>query len=189
MPGLDGLEVLARLEHKPVVILTTAYDSYAVTAFELRALDYLLKPFGRVRFMAALERARETLTGTGRASASTRAHDAIDPEQPLRTVFVRAPHRLVRVAVEDISHFEARDDYVAMYTPSGRLLASLRMNDLERMLDPGKFLRVHRSRIVNLDAVVSITPDRTGRFVIAMRDGSRFMCSRRRARDLRRRAV
>ncbi|NIR44670.1 MAG: response regulator transcription factor [Gemmatimonadetes bacterium] len=193
MPGLSGIELLERLEHRPTLVFTTAYDEYAVTAFELRALDYLLKPFGRKRFRQTLERVRESLAtddqGGGNSSGVERARDALADERPLRRLFVRSRGRIVPIAIADVARFEAQDDYVAIHTGDDYHLASLRMSDLDRSLDPDRFLRVHRSHIVNLDFVDSIEPHSSGRLRLTMRDGTKFFASRARSQELRKRAV
>ncbi len=189
MPGLSGLEVLKRLRHRPIVVFTTAHDEYAVAAFEVRALDYLLKPFGQRRLGETLTRVRESLAATADVSAVERGRDALDRSRPLRRIFVRTRGRITPVAVDQVTRFEARDDYVAIYAAAGPYLASLRIGDLERMLDADRFLRIHRSHIVNLDAVAAIEPHPTGRLVVTMRDGVRLFASRKRSKELRRRAV
>ena len=189
MPGLNGLEVLERLTHRPTVVFTTAFDQYAVTAFEVRALDYLLKPFGRSRFRETLSRVRETLSGAPGVSTVERGREALEPGRPLRRIFVRARGRIVPIAIDDVSRFEARDDYVAIHTSDGRYLASFRMAELERLVDPERFVRIHRSHMVNLDAVDTIVPHPSGRLRITMRDGTELFASRARSRQLRKRTV
>lgn len=189
MPGLDGLQVLERLTHRPTVVFTTAFDQYAVTAFEVRALDYLLKPFGQRRFRETLERVRESLVTPAEVSAVDRGLEALERDRPLRRIFVRSRGRIVPIAIEEVSRFEARDDYVAIHTGQGRFLASLRMAELERQIDPDRFVRIHRSHIVNLDAVESIVPHRSGRLLITMRDETQLFASRARSQQLRKRTV
>ena len=188
MPGLSGLHVLGRLTHRPTVVFTTAYDEYAVTAFELRALDYLLKPFGKKRFAETLARVKESLVARG-ASTVDRGQEALDRDRPLKRLFVRTRGRIVPVAIEDVIRFEARDDYVAIHTEADRHLAALRMGELEQLIDPDRFVRIHRSHIVNLDYVEAIAPHQSGRLQVTMRDGTRLFASRTRSQALRRRAV
>jgi two-component system LytT family response regulator len=183
MPNLSGIEVLGQVEHRPGVVFTTAYDRYAVTAFELHALDYLLKPFGRARFMAAAERARQSLDQG--ASTVERAHVALTPGGPVTRLFVRERGRIVPVAVNTIERMEARDDYVALFTATRRYLIHIAMNDLETMFNPDTFVRVHRCHIVNLDFVASLTPYDSSRLLIEMRNGATLVASRARSRTLR----
>jgi two-component system LytT family response regulator len=188
MPGLDGFQVLRHLTHPPVVIFTTAHDEYAVAAFEVRALDYLLKPFGRARFREALARARESLDDPLIASIGDRARDAlVDNAEPLRQIFVRVARRIVPVNIAHVTRFEAADDYVTIYANGQRLVAAIRMDDLERLLDPVRFLRIHRSHIVNLAEVTSMVPHVSGRLLVTLKDGTPLFASRSRSREVRRR--
>jgi len=190
MPGLDGFQILGHLRHLPAIIFTTAHHEYAVAAFAARALDYLLKPFGEARFRSALDHAREAIVrGTDSESLRDRVHGLDDASRPVRRLFVRGPRGINPIEVKDALRFEASDDYVTIHLPKGKLLASIRMDELERVLDPDRFLRIHRSHIVNLDAVVSMAPHPSGRFVVALRDGVRLFASRARSREVRRRAV
>ncbi len=189
MPGLSGLDVLARASHAPMVIFTTAYDRYAVAAFELQALDYLLKPFGRRRFLAAVERVREALERGPEPAMLERAQDALTPAPFLTRLFVRDRGRIVPVRVADIQRLEARDDYVAVYMSGGRHLVHMPMSEFARRLDPERFLQVHRSHIVNMDHVLALAPYDGSRLQVEMRDGTRIMASRTRSKQLRHEAV
>lgn len=189
MPGLSGLEVLARATHSPLVIFTTAYDRYAVTAFELQALDYLLKPFGRQRFMAAITRLREQLDARAGPAVLERAREALSPGPYLARLFVRDRGRIVPVRVADIQRLEARDDYVAVHVAGGRHLVHMPMAEFSRRLDPERFLQVHRSHIVNLDHVTALVPYDGSRLQVELRDGSKVMASRARSKQLRQEAV
>lgn len=191
MPGCTGLAVLERIAHEPAVIFTTAYDRYAVSAFELEALDYLLKPFGSERCVRALDRARRVL-GASMGEAPPvleRARRVLDGSGPLSRIFVRDRDRIVPIAVAEIERLEADDDYVAVYTKGRRFLVYLTLNDFERRLDPQRFLRVHRAHIVNLDAVKQLVPFDGSRMQVELRDGTKIIASRARSRDLRQMAM
>jgi two-component system LytT family response regulator len=188
MPGLSGLEVLSRIEHRPTVVFTTAYDRFAVAAFEARALDYLLKPFGRRRLVATLERIRDTLYAESDVASVERGRMALDDTQRLDWLFVRERGGVTPVNVRHVIRFEGSDDYVTIHTAERSCLASLRMADLERMLPEG-FVRVHRSHIVNLAMVQSFLSEEGGRFKVVLRDGTRLAVSRDRARWLRERTI
>lgn len=190
MPGLSGLEVLSHIQHHPTVVFTTAYDRFAVAAFEARALDYILKPFGRRRFASALERIRESVDSNAAADTPSveRAREALGPSAPLSWLFVRERGRVTPVNVATVARFEGSDDYVTIHTGDRQLLANLKMSDLETMLPPS-FLRIHRSHIVNLEMVETFRADDTGRFTVVMRDGTRLAVSRDRAKWLRERAI
>lgn len=190
MPELDGLGVLRRITCDPVVVFTTAYDKFAVAAFELEAIDYLLKPFGRDRLYAALDRVKRAVRTDADVSISHRAHEAIEQrDRWLTRIFVRDRGRLVPIAAGDIERLEADDDYVAVHSRGRRYLVYLGMNEFEARLDPNRFRRIHRSHIVNLDHVASLAPVEGARFEVVMRDGSRIFASRVRSRELRGLAV
>jgi two-component system LytT family response regulator len=183
MPGLSGLQVLERISHEPAVIFTTAHNDYAVQAFELEALDYLLKPFGRERFLAAVERARALPAGKG--GLRDRAQRAMAEPQRLTRLFVRHPSGILPLAVTDIERVEADDDYVAVIVKQRRHLLYMTMNELVLRLDPQRFIRVHRSHIVNLDHVARMVPHGDSRLEIQMRDGARIVASRSGSQALR----
>jgi len=181
MPGLSGLDVLRQTAHHPVTIFTTAHDRYAVAAFELAAVDYLLKPFGLERLTVAVTRAlaaRDT-------AAPARAEQALVGAGPLERLFVHDRGKIVPLAVSKIVRFEARDDYVAV-CPEGRTyLMHVTLGELERRLDPARFLRIHRTHLVNLDYVRTMEPYDGTRLVVELVDGTRLMASRSRSRVLK----
>lgn len=188
MPGATGIEVLEQLEHTPHVIFTTAYDRYAVTAFELQALDYLLKPFGKERFAQALARAKSVLKGP-EGRRDTNPSPALQSEGPLTRLFVRERGKIVPVSVEQIERLEAVDDYVMVHAGGRKHLVSVRLRDFEARLDRDRFVRVHRSHMVNLDFVTALAPHDGTRLQVELRDGTRIVASRTRSRELRRLVV
>ena len=189
MPELSGIEVLERISHDPGVIFTTAFDDYAVAAFELGALDYLMKPFGRERFTAAVDRARRTLDAGPADSVRDRVSTALTAEGPVARVFVRDRGKILPIPVQEIERLEAEDDYVALHARGRRFLVYVPLGDLEKRLDPQRFLRVHRSHIVNLDHVGALVPYDGTRLQVEMRDGTKIMASRTRSRELRHLAI
>jgi two-component system LytT family response regulator len=186
MPLVSGLEVLERTRHKPAVIFTTAHDRFAVAAFELAAVDYLLKPFGRERFRVALERARAVL---GQESALVpsveRARRALAGRGPLTRLFVRDRGKIIPIPVAEIARFESQDDYTLVHAGARTYLVHVRLSELEQRLDPERFLRIHRSHAINLDFVRSLEPHDATRLEVEMRDGTRIVASRTRSRELR----
>lgn len=180
MPGMSGLQILEELGHRPQVIFTTAHAEYAATAFDLRALDYLLKPFGIDRLGDAITRA-QAYTGNALSSRTTNT--------PLERVFVRERGRIVPIRTEEIRRVQAEGDYVMLFTAAKRYLVSTRMKEFEARLDPARFLRVHRSHIVNLDHVESLVPHDEARLEVRLGDGTRIVASRARSRALRRLAI
>lgn len=181
MPGLSGLEVATRLPAESNIIFTTAYDEFAVTAFELQALDYLLKPFGPRRFQQAVERLVDRDVDPDRKA---RVRSALS-DAPLSRLFVRERGRLISVPVASITHIMAADDYAELVTGEGTHLMSVRMQDLENRLDGTRFVRIHRSVIVNLDYMVETAPCGNGRWEVTLRDGTTLSSSRSGAARLR----
>lgn len=188
LPGLSGIQVLARTRYTPAVIFTTAFDQFAVTAFELGAIDYLLKPFGQDRFSRALDRARPHLERQLGGAATDRAREVL-AHGPVARIFVRDGGRIVPIAVRDIQRLEARDDYVEVIASGRSYLVHLPLAEFERRLDPSRFVRIHRSRIVNLDLVTGFTPYDATRLQVEMKDGTRLLASRKRSRSLRERSL
>jgi len=184
MPRLSGLEILHRAKHAPAVIFTTAYDRYAVTAFELAAVDYLLKPFGRERLLTSLERVR-TLLGRGDAPQT-----AVRPREtfgagPARRLFVREAGRVIPVRTTDVVRLEASDDFVVIYTTAQRYRMGVPLQQVAERLDPAQFVRVHRSHVVNMDHVASLSPYDGSRLEIRLKDGTVLVASRQCSRALR----
>ncbi len=188
MPGLLGTEVLRRVRHEPLVVFTTAYAQHAVTAFELGALDYLLKPFGPGRLATTLGRVRAALGGPAAPPAGERLRE-VSGEAPLRRLFVRSGRGIVPVAVADVSWFEAAGDYVIAHAGRARHVLDLPLNRLEARLDPGHFARIHRGHILNLDHAAAFRRLANGQLVAVLSDGTRLAVSRNRARGLRGLAV
>ena len=184
LPGCSGIEVLSRVHHTPAVIFTTAHDQFAITAFELAALDYLLKPFGRERFARAVERARPLLERQAGTGASERAREVLT-SGPVPRLFVREAGRIIPLKVASIEWLQACDDFVLVHAGGRQFRLNLTLSDLEQRLDPRIFVRVHRSHLVNLDHVTSWTPYDGSRLQITLRTGRTLMASRQRSRALR----
>jgi two-component system LytT family response regulator len=184
MPGLLGTDVLRRLERPPFVIFTTAYSEHAVTAFELGAVDYLLKPFGPSRLAAAMERVRTALGEPAPADTFERLSGAL-AGGPISRLFVRIGGTLVPLPVERVSWFEASGDYVTAHAGNARHLLHLSLSRLEARLDPRRFVRVHRAHIVNLDQVRAFRRDARGNLEAELLDGVCVPVSRARAQELR----
>lgn len=178
MPEGDGLEVLRRLEHHPHVIFTTAFDRYAVAAFEVQALDYLLKPFGAKRLGQALDRVRQQLGARHAATVGERLAAATGRSQPLRRLYVRVGGRIIPVPVEKILHCEARGDYVALHTADGSYIVHTSVEYLAERLSPELFVRIHRSRIVNLEAVAAFERHDEKRVRARLINGATVVASR-----------
>jgi two-component system LytT family response regulator len=181
LPESSGLQVLERMRHHPEIVFTTAHNHYAVVAFEIGALDYLLKPFGRERFQTAMERVRSRLRSS--VSARDRAQSAFD--KPLRRLFARTRDAIVPIDVRTIDHISAAGDYAEVHTGRGTHLLHTTLAELMTRLDPDVFRQVHRSHIVNLDAVVKLVPFDARRLLIKLRDGGEIVASRSASEELR----
>jgi two-component system LytT family response regulator len=184
MPGLLGTDVVRRVEHQPFVIFTTAYSQHAVTAFELSAVDYLLKPFGPARLAAAMERVRSAVGEPAGASVLERLSGALATE-PIRRLFARVGGALVPIAVQSVSRFEAAGDYVTAHVDSSSYVLHVSLNRLEARLDSTRFVRVHRTHLVNLDHVRAFKRDARGNLEAELNGGTRIPVSRSRAQALR----
>lgn len=178
LPEASGLEVIERVRCQPEIVFTTAYDLYAVAAFELGALDYLVKPFGRERFRRTLETVRRRLAlGHDGPLSPERARQAL-AGAPLRRLFARAGDRIHPIQTTSILRVHARGDYAEIHAPGGPFLLHVSLTELAARLDPDRFLQVHRSHIVNLDAVKLLRPYDDRRLVIVLANGEEIVASR-----------
>ena len=158
MPKLTGFDVLELIDPQPAVIFVTAYDEFAMKAFEVHAVDYLLKPVGRERFEAALERAKSRI-GEKLPVPTELAATARSPQQPfLERLVVKDGTRVTLIPVAKLDFVEAQDDYVALATHGAKHLKQQTIASVEAGLDPARFVRIHRSYIVNFERVVRIEP-------------------------------
>jgi two-component system, LytTR family, response regulator len=167
MPGLSGLDGLAAIprDERPLAILLTAHDTFAVRAFELEAVDYLLKPIDDERFAEAIERARRKLGEAARAPTAER-------------FTIRIGSRLAFVEVADVTWIEADGDYAALHANGERHLLRESLQELSRKLDPSRFIRVHRSAIVRVDQVAEMLPRPNRDAVLRLKDGTTLRASR-----------
>jgi two-component system LytT family response regulator len=184
MPGLLGTAVLGRLTHRPFAVFTTAYAEHAVTAFELGAVDYLLKPFGAARLSATMERVRAALGEPSTDAPVDRLGEVLG-KGPLQRLFVRSGGAITPLPVASVLWFEADGDYVVAHTERGRHVLSLSLSRLEARLDAKRFVRIHRAHIVNLDQVVAFRRHGKGGMVAALRGGGQLAVSRAKAQELR----
>lgn len=184
MPEMTGFDVLAAvgLERIPAVIFVTAYDKYALEAFEVHALDYLLKPFTRQRFVKALERAKASLMHTRSEEINDRLaallQDLKPGEKYLERVVIKEAGRLSFLSVEEIDWVEAADTYVRLHVGGTSHLIRGTMGGLEARLNPARFLRVHRSTIINVNRIKELHPLFHGEYIITLRDGTRLNSGR-----------
>jgi two-component system LytT family response regulator len=186
MPGLDGFEVLELLEPRPEVVFVTAHDRHALRAFEVHAVDYLQKPFSEERFQEALRRARERL-GQGRGgrpdpgALAAAARDGA----PLARLAVKEGARITVIPLAKVDYIQAQDDYVLLSVEGRGRLKEVTLSSLEPRLDPARFLRIHRSCIVQLDRVARLEQGVSGSWEAVLADGARLPVSRSRLAVLR----
>ncbi len=176
MPKITGFEMLELLDEPPAVIFTTAFDQYALKAFDAKALDYLLKPFSQARFRQAIDRFLESF---GKEAAVKNPDSEVNQlaEKSNRLV-VRVKNDIKIIAVQDINFFEAEDDYVTIHTSGGKYLKKMTMKALEESLDAGKFARVHRSFIINLNGITGIEPYERDTYLVKLRGGEKLPVSK-----------
>jgi two-component system, LytTR family, response regulator len=184
MPGADGFEVIETVGvgRMPCVIFVTAYDRYALRAFDVHALDYLLKPFDRDRFQQALGRARQQLDRQSNGELERRllalVQDLKPNHQRLERFVVKSGGRVFFVRADEIDWIEAAGNYVKLHVGSDTHLFRETMNSLEAQLDPDLFFRIHRCHIVNIERVRELQPWFNGEFVVFLKSGARLTLSR-----------
>src|SRR6202171_4965888 len=173
MPKLTGFDVLELIGSDLPVIFVTAYDQHAMRAFEVHAVDYLLKPVGRERFEAALTRAKDRVAETKPMPAELAA-TARPPQQFLERVVIRDGTRVTLIPIAKLDYVEAQDDYVALASQGAKHLKQQTIASLEAALDPARFVRIHRSYIVNFERVARIEPYGKDSRLAILADGSRL---------------
>jgi two-component system LytT family response regulator len=191
MPGMSGFEVLDRLPaaRLPQIVFVTAYDAYAVQAFEVHALDYLLKPYSEDRFRACLERARHTFRAGTRGEQRLRVRSllerfgssratASDPRLYPDRFAVRERGEIAFVAAADLEAVQSAGNYIVLAAPPTRHLLRGTLADFEARLDPERFARIHRKTIVRIDRVRSLLPDSHGDCQVRMASGAEYRLSR-----------
>jgi two-component system LytT family response regulator len=184
MPGCDGFEVIRNVgaDRMPNVIFVTAYDEYALQAFEVHALDYLLKPFGKDRFQQTLRHAREALERRRAGDLGRRllalVHDIKPEPQRVERLVVKSGGRVFFLRTDEIDWIEAAGNYVRLHLGTESHLFRETMNRMESRLDTRRFARIHRSRIVNTERIKELQPWFNGDYVVILRDGTRLTLSR-----------
>lgn len=187
MPGCDGFGVLQHIQNigadrMPTVVFVTAYDEYALRAFEVHALDYLLKPFGKDRFQETLRHAREQLDRRRAGDLGRRllalVHDLKPEQQRLDRLVVKSGGRVFFLRTDEIDWVEAAGNYVRLHLGEESHLFRETMNGMEGRLDTRRFVRIHRSRIVNTERIKELQPWFNGEYVVILRNGTRLTLSR-----------
>ena len=178
MPKLDGFEVLELLGRDQPVIFVTAYDQYALRAFEVHAVDYLLKPFSAERFEEAMQRARERLRAKAALPLDAIVRDARPRTGPAERILIRDGANVHVLPAEAIDYVEAQDDYVAFKSAGKQYLKDQTLAAVEAMLDPARFVRIHRSFILNIDRIAKVELYAKDSRMATLRDGTRLPVSR-----------
>ena len=190
MPGMNGFDVLDDITHDPYVVFTTAYDQYAIKAFEKNAVDYLLKPIDQERFQLAIKRALERMkteqynVGEMLRDMKTENKTSYDSH-----IFVQKSEKLINLAVEEIMFLEASGDYTILTTKSDQFVSSSGIGKLEEILNPEIFIRVHRSTIININFLKEIEKHFNGGMIVKMQSGKSFPVSRTYAKLIRKKVV
>src|ERR1700752_304661 len=197
MPEMDGFDVLARVgpEHLQAIIFVTAFDRYALKAFEVHALDYLLKPFDDDRFRRALERAKSQIAAREIDKLSQRLLALLEDRKSdrkssseqqtyLTRLMIKAANRMMLLKVNEIDFIEADGNYAKLHLGRKTHLLREKMSELEGRLDPAKFVRIHRSVIVNIDRIKEMQPHFNGDYIIVLDDGRQLRLSRSRREQL-----
>jgi two-component system LytT family response regulator len=177
MPKINGFEMLELLDEAPAVIFTTAFDEYAIKAFEAHAVDYLLKPFGQERFDKAIQKWKEQKTTSQKNTEELLETASHSPAQSQRIV-VKTGSKIKIIPVHDVFYLEAADDYVKVHTQEGSFLKNKTMSHFERTLDPQQFVRSHRSYIVNIQQITRIDPYEKDNHVAILKSGTKVPVSR-----------
>src|SRR5580693_7171297 len=184
MPEMDGFAVVREIgtEQMPEVVFVTAHDKYAIQAFEINAIDYLLKPVTEERFAQALARAKTRLYSSPGDDASRQIICLLEslttPRRYLKRLAVRSAGKTVFVDLEDVDWMEAAENYVQLHTGRANHLLHVAMNTLEKSLDTEIFLRMHRSMIVNINRIKELQPGAHGEYVITLHSGTRLQSGR-----------
>jgi len=178
MPKLNGFEVLELVGRDVAVVFVTAYDQYAIRAFEVHAVDYLLKPFGADRLAAAIDRVRERLGRGEPLPVQPLVKDARPAQGHMPRILVRDGPRVHVLPVEKIDYVQAQDDYVCFRCEGREYLKEQTLGDLEAALDPAKFVRIHRSYLLNLDRLARVELDERENRIAILGDGTRLPISR-----------
>lgn len=188
MPKMTGFEVIDQLDKLPDIIFSTAYDKYAIRAFDINAVDYLLKPYTQERFRKALQRVnqrseREEDDQQKRIQALLQQVEN-NTEYPSQ-LFVRSGGRIIPIQVDDVLWIEAEGDYSRIHFEDGNLLCGLGLGKLLEQLDPERFVRVHRSHAISLSAIRDLQPDGYGGFTTTLNDGTEVKISRNYSDDFK----
>ncbi len=178
MPKINGFEMLELIEHKPHIIFATAYDQFALKAFEYNAADYLLKPYSKERLSEAIAKVAERIDTQGRSSEITNKIINFPREDFLERIVVKDRNKIHIIPVDQIRYIEAMDDYVMIYTREGRFIKQKTMKRLENNLNPTNFVRIHRSHIVRIEEINEIQQYEKESYIVILHDKTRLKVSK-----------
>jgi len=178
MPKINGFEMLELLDHIPAVIFTTAFDEYALKAFEVNAVDYLLKPFSKDRFDKVMTKWLKDYQPNDKTNIQTLLEATGEPPQYINRVVVKTGNNIRIIPIQDVHYLEAADDYVKIYLQEASFLKKKTMNYFENVLNPVQFVRVHRSYIVQVQQVTRIEPYEKDNHIVVLRSGVRVPISK-----------
>jgi two-component system LytT family response regulator len=178
MPKITGFELLELLDHKPHIIFATAYDQYALKAFEYNAADYLLKPYSKDRLMEAIEKVASRIKEEGPASDVAEKVSEYPKEEFLDRIVVKDRHKIHIIPVDQVRYIESMDDYVMIYTQEGRHMKQKTMKYLEGALNPKDFVRIHRSSIVKVSEINEIQQYEKESYIVILHDKTKLKVSK-----------
>jgi len=179
MPKINGFEMLELIENPPAVIFATAFDEYAIKAFEAHAIDYLLKPFNQDRFEKAIKKWREQKNGSAGEKQTKQLLDDVSLTAPQnQRIVIKDGSKIKIIPIQDVHYLEAADDFVKVFTKEGYFLKNKTMSHFEQVLDPSQFVRSHRSYIINLQQITRIDPYEKDNHVAILRSGAKVPVSR-----------
>ena len=178
MPKITGFEMLELLDHHPEIIFCTAYDQYALKAFEFNAADYLLKPFSRERLVTAVEKVRERISKAPGHEDMVEKITSFPKEEFLDRIVVKDRHKIHIIPVDQIRYIESLDDYVLIYTNEGRFTKQKTMRYFEMSLDPRHFTRIHRSYIVRVDQIEQLQQYEKESYIVILHDKTKLKVSK-----------
>ena len=178
MPKITGFEMLQLLDHKPEIIFTTAYDQFALKAFDYNAVDYLLKPFSKERLLDAIEKVSERIGNNVNNQGRLEKLSEFTIEEYLDRIVVKDRHKISIILTDQIRYIEALDDYVLIYTEDGRHMKQKTMKYFETHLNPKDFIRIHRSHIINVAHIAEIQQYEKESYVIILKDKTKLKVSK-----------
>ena len=179
MPKINGFEMLELIENPPAVIFATAFDEYAIKAFEAHAIDYLLKPFNQDRFEKAIKKWREKKNNSAADKQTKQLLDDVSLTAPQsERIVIKDGSKIKIIPIQDVHYLEAADDFVKVFTKEGYFLKNKTMSHFEQVLDPSQFVRSHRSYIVNLQQITRIDPYEKDNHIAILRSGAKVPVSR-----------